>query len=127
MITIAKRIGVLSLGVMLACSGSNQNQMNTEESEGIEVEMDDLTADSQDENEREVTAEAIPGPAMDDIKARFTSYEIDDVDEVTHEDGSITYDIEIKTSDGDFELEYSSSGEFVSLEEGDDDENEENE
>ena len=78
-----------------------------------------------DENERTIKPESLPQFIKDDISARYPGAQLTDADEITHNDGKITYDVELKHNGSVFEVMYDAEGNFLGLEVDDSDENDE--
>ncbi len=90
--------------------------------ENNEEDDDDEEEDDEEENEREIDPDALPQSIKDDITGRYPGAVLREADEVTQQDGSITYDVEIATSDGTIiELMYDADGNFLGIETEDDD------
>lgn len=123
--------------LLLSCGGDapagEEGDENTAEEMVDEAmdEMEDMMEEEEaDENEREISIEAIPQNVKDAIAKKYPGYSISEADEVTAEDGSVSYDVEIEKEGSELEVMYSSKGEFLGEEmdedeEGDVDENDE--
>lgn len=81
--------------------------------------------DPDDEIEKEISPSELPQSIKDDIMVRYPGAELLEADEITKEDGSVTYDVEIKSSGVITELMYDADGNFLGIEtdDGDSDEN----
>ena len=80
--------------------------------------------DPDDEIEIEISPNELPQSIKDDIMVRYPGAELLEADEITKEDGSVTYDVEIKSNGVITELMYGADGNFlgIELDDGDTDE-----
>ena len=132
-----KKLTYLSTAILFAtfmsCGGgeaSDEGEHNADESmEAVEAasgEMQDMNEaieeDDADEgeNEREISTEELPQGVLDDVNSRYPGSSIEEAEEETAEDGSITYEVELKTEEGKLDVMYSSSGEYIGLENDED-------
>lgn len=120
--------GVLFLFLFISCSGPESTDIEDESEEStLEVNAEESEEADDEENEREITSEELPQTVRDAIVKSYPGAEIQEAEEITGEDGSLTYEIEIKTTEGEMELMYSASGEFLGMEQEEkDDASEEN-
>lgn len=83
-------------------------------SEEIEKDIED---ESEEEIEVEISTQDLPQAIKDDISTSYSGSSILEADEITHQDGEITFDVEIKTAEGEvIELMYKSDGTFIGIE-----------
>jgi hypothetical protein len=80
---------------------------------------------SDDENEREISISELPAAVLDAIAENYPGAELLEADEITNNDGSLTYDIEIRHDGSVFEVMYDTAGNFLGIEQDNDDENDE--
>lgn len=93
--------------------------------EGEEDEEEE--EEDEDENEKEIDPSELPEVIKASIEAQYPGAELVEADEVTQEDGSLTYDVEIKFEDKITEVMYDAQGTFLGIEADDDDDDEEQE
>lgn len=74
-----------------------------------------------DENEREIKISELPAAVVKAIDAQFPGAELKEADEITKDDGTFTYDVEIKHESKKFEVMYDSRGTYLGMEADDDD------
>ena len=77
--------------------------------------------DPDDEIEKEISPNELPQSIKDDIMVRYPGAELLEADEITKEDGSVTYDVEIKSNGVITELMYGADGNFLGIESDDGD------
>lgn len=92
--------------------------------EDDEGEDDNGHADVDDENEREINLNELPQSILHAITSQYPDAELLEADEITHADGRITYDVEIRYNRKVIEPMYNADGTFLGEEEDDDDEDE---
>ncbi len=80
--------------------------------------------DPDDEIEKEISPSDLPQSIKDDIMVRYPGAELLEADEITKEDGNITYDVEIKNNGVITEVMYDAAGNFLGIESDDGDSNE---
>ena len=96
---------------------ANGNFLETEN----EDRDDDDGDDDDDENEVEIDISELPRSIQDNIGQSFPNATLLEADKITHKDGRITYDVEIKTDGKIKELMYDAYGKFLGEEIDDDD------
>lgn len=74
-----------------------------------------------DEKEREIKISELPAPVVKAIDAQFPGAELKEADEITKDDGTFTYDVEIKHQSKKFEVMYDARGTYLGTEADDDD------
>lgn len=77
---------------------------------------------SEDENEREIEISQIPEAITAQIKANHPDAVIKEADEITLENGSKTYDVEVEENGRVVEYMYNAEGNYLGEEIDDDDE-----
>jgi hypothetical protein len=83
-------------------------------SEEIEKDNGD---EGEEENEVEIDPMDLPEAVKIDISSRYSDSVLLEADEITHQAGEITYDVEIKTAEGEvIELMYKPDGTFLGIE-----------
>ena len=128
--TLANYSGILTLLFFSACGNPNaNNSVNETAEESVEnsVQEDKGELKGEETQEREINISEVPSSIIESIKTQYTDAKIEEAEEVTAEDGSVSYEIEIKTSAGEMELIYSADGQFISSEAEDDDQDNEDE
>ncbi|GAB4251002.1 MAG: hypothetical protein Kow0079_04650 [Vicingaceae bacterium] len=94
----------------------------------LKVEKDDEDDMDDDENEKSIEVSQLPESISKAIFQRYNNAKLIEADEITHEDGSITYDIEIENNGENFEVMYDINGNYMGVEQDDyDDNDDENE
>lgn len=78
-------------------------------------------ADDDGENEVEINPADLSQGIKEDIESRYPGAKLLEADEITLEDGSNTYDVEIDHNGEVFEVMYDSDAKFLGIEEDDDD------
>jgi len=96
-----------------------------EQGQFIKEEGDDDDGDMEEDddgNEIEIAVEDLPTSIIDDIMNNYPGAELLEADQITHGDGSITYDVEMKHEGTVIEVMYDSEANFLGIEqdEGDD-------
>ena len=120
----------LALVFTMACGGNNENseseeEVMMEETDAVMDEMADEIEVDDGENEREITIQELPEAITTALGSTYEDYTIDEVEEITAEDGVITYEIELKKGEEEMDVIYSADGQFLGIEEDDDDEDDE--
>ncbi|MCF8303357.1 MAG: PepSY-like domain-containing protein [Bacteroidales bacterium] len=92
-------------------------EIESEEGEDDDEEGENEHGDDNDENEREIDPNELPQVIKSDIQNRYPDAKMLEADEITHPDGAITYDVEIKHNNQIIELMYDARGEFLGIEE----------
>ena len=129
---LANLAGVLAFIVFSACGGGAGHENNDAENDGAEeiermnAEMDNNAVAEEDEdegNEKEIDLASLPQAVKDAVMAKYADASIEEAEEITNDDGTISYEVEIKNNEGEMELIFSSEGAFLGMdqEEGDDD------
>lgn len=83
----------------------------------------------EEENERAIKISELPQSVKDGIEKKYSGAELIEADEITHRDGSLTYDIEIKHNGSAMEVMFDDRGAYLGVEiddedpEGDEEEN----
>lgn len=80
-----------------------------------------------EENERQIETSALPQAVKTAINRDYPGAELLEADEITQDDNSLTYDIEIKASGTKMEVMYDANGKFLGTEADDDDDDEDDE
>jgi len=93
-----------------------------EEISDEDIEHEGCKKDGNDENEKEIKPEELPQAVKDDIMKRYTDAKMLEADEITDEDGNITYDVEVETGGKIIEVMYEKDGKYIGMEEDDEDE-----
>lgn len=98
-----------------ACCNSSSNT-KCEKSDKIE-------ASDNDKNEKDIKIDDLSQVIKDNIIASYPGAEIEEAEEVTNEDGTIIYEVEIKLEGKEIELMYDAEGKFIGAkdDDGDDD------
>jgi hypothetical protein len=78
-----------------------------------EAEIDDDDEDDDEENEKEISISELPQTIKDDVASRYPGAVITEADEVTLNDGTLRYDVEIKLDGREIDLVYDSEGTFL--------------
>src|SRR5687767_10624966 len=78
-------------------------------------------AEESEEKERAIAAADLPEAVSKDISTRYPGAAIKEADEITHNDKSITYDVELSQEGKVFEAMYKADGTFIGLESDDED------
>ena len=124
---LSQLTALLLLLFTIACGGAapetDEETMVDEAMEAVDEAMDEVD-DDEDGNEREITLDELPQVIKDAIAKQYAGASIDEAEEVTAEDGVITYEVELKTADGEIEVMYAADGQFLGLEEDNDDDDE---
>ena len=90
-------------------------------------EEEDEEADEEEKNEKEIAPSALPEVIKASIDTQYPGAEVLEVDEITQEDGSITYDVEIRFEGKVTEVMYNEQGKFLGIEVDDEDDDEDEE
>lgn len=95
----------------------------------LKVEKDDEDdMDDDEENEKSIEVSQLPESVSKAIFQKYNNAKLIEADEITHEDGSITYDIEIENNGENFEVMYDVNANYLGVEQDDDhDDDDENE
>ena len=105
--------------------GSNKANVVTIPNKMISTVVYDINGDDpDDEIEKEISPSELPQSIQNDIIVRYPGAEFLEADEITKEDGNITYDVEIKSNCVITELMYDAAGNFLGVESDDGDSNE---
>ncbi len=67
-------------------------------------------------SEREIDPQSLSKEIKDNIELKYPRAELLEVDEITHLDGTITYDVEIRHANTVTELMYDADGDFLGVE-----------
>jgi len=127
--TLSQLTALLLLVFTISCGGEppveEDNSMMEEAMEEVEEVMDDMTEemegeDEEDANEREIPASDLPEAITTAISEAYADYTIDEAEEVTADDGTITYEVELKKGEEEIEVMYSAGGEYLGMEEDED-------
>ena len=73
--------------------------------------------EAEEENEREIDPQTLPESIKNNIETKYTGAELLEADEITHPDGTISYDVEIRHGGMVTELMYDRDGTFLGVEE----------
>jgi hypothetical protein len=99
---------------------SNGNFLKIEKDD--EDKEDDM--DDDEENEKSIEVSQLPESVSKAIFQKYNNAKLIEADEINHEDGSITYDIEIENNGENFEVIYDINGNYLGVEQDDEDDNE---
>ncbi|MCB9019748.1 MAG: hypothetical protein H6546_05410 [Chitinophagales bacterium] len=111
---------ILAAASLTACS-SNQDPVKQAQQAIRQANDDD------EENEQEIDPMTLPGVILSDVASRFSGAEIQEADQITHEDGSVTYDVEFMLGGEEMEVMYQADGTYLGPEADDEDEGEDDE
>ena len=97
----------------------NGNFVKNEEDDdhGMDDGDDDEDDDDDDGREVEISVSELPEAVKSAIAAKYSNAGLIEADEITYENGEITYDIEIRYEGKVIEVMYSAKGEFLGVEE----------
>jgi hypothetical protein len=111
----------LALIFTMAC-GNNGDSQSQEEgmTDGTDQAMEEMDSE-EDENERNITVQELPESVQSAINSVYENFTIKEVEEITAEDGVITYEVELKHEDKEIEVVYDAEGKILSIEEEEDD------
>ena len=107
--TIAITLMML-LAIMISCGDSS---VHSEDQGMNSLDLDIVS-------EKEISEGEIPAAIIDDIKARHADAVLHDIDELTLNGGGKAYEIDVETSEGNFEFTYDHDGVFLGMIEDDD-------
>lgn len=99
---------------------------NDETDEAEDDDNDDGECDDYDENEVEINPDDLPQNVKDNLNSQFPGAEILEADKITHENGSVSFDVEIKTNGEVIEVMYNNEGKYLGQEFDDNDDDDEN-
>ncbi len=121
-----KRINIFAaLLIASAITACNSTEASDQESPAMDETMQEepmATEEDDDENEREIAIANIPEAVTMALSAKVEAYTILEADEITHEDGSVTYDVEIDVNGTTEEHMFASDGSYLGMEVDDHDE-----
>ena len=109
---LQKIFAMIVLFNLAACTGSNLNRDSDFDNNATEF------------SEKEIKITDLPKPIKDAIADKYVGAELLEADEITHVDGKITYDVEIKYQSKVIELMYDLQGKFLGQEEEEEEEEE---
>ncbi|MFN0274818.1 MAG: hypothetical protein ACKVPJ_03655 [Chitinophagales bacterium] len=85
------------------------------------AKLDNLFHNDDDENERSIKISELPDAVLSAINEDYPGAQLLEADEITHPDNSLTYDVEMKFEGAVIEVMYDAEGNFLGVEEDDDD------
>ena len=105
---------ICALLVFGACA-SDQSQIRETDEIALRSTDDDEAEDvyEADENEIEINPADLPQEVLDGLNAQFESAILLEADQITHEDGSVTYDVEMRFEGRTLEVMFDAAGQFL--------------
>lgn len=79
------------------------------------------TKTAEEKNEREIKISELPRAVKTGIESKFSGAILQEADEITKKDGSLTYDIEIKHNNHEMEVMFDAHGNYLGTEVDDED------
>ena len=111
----------LSLVWLVSCS---QNEVTYPQGDTPQLKSEITKAtdevveeDNEGVSEKEIDPQTLSKEIRDNIELKYPQAELLEADEITHLDGTITYDVEIRHANTVTELMYDADGDFLGVEE----------
>jgi hypothetical protein len=102
--------------MVLACAQDpafNRKENSAVQSRSSDEDEEALDDAAEEEDEIEIDLSALPGTVKDAITARYPGSILREADRITQNDGTITYDVEIRFDGEVIEVMYDAGGTFL--------------
>lgn len=123
--TLSTLILFFSFAFLVGCGESENASHNSEDQETVDRNESDHSGidkplsegdDDAGSIEKEIDPSSLPASIKEAIESKYPGSELIEADEITHADGKVTYDVEIKHDDSITELMYDAEANFLGIE-----------
>ena len=117
MIRLFKLLLALSTSLWISSCAGPENRPSEESTPNVQVNTLQQEVVKAEENEREIDPQTLSKAIKDNIENKYPHADLLEADEITHPDGTVSYDVEIRHGGMVTELMYDRDGTFLGVEE----------